>query len=87
MSAPPLDRDYPAILRQAGITGRVVIEAVIDTTGRAEPASIQVVQTVNPGFSDAAKRWMSKALFRPARRNGQAVRVLVTQALDYSLTR
>ncbi len=87
VSAPPLDRDYPAILRQADITGRVVLEAVIDTTGRAEPASIQVVQTVNAGFSDPAKRWMAKALFRPARRNGQAVRVLVTQALDYSLGR
>ena len=87
VSGPPLDRDYPPILRQAGITGRVVLEAVIDTTGRAEPTSIQVVQTVNAGFNDAAKRWMAKALFRPARRNGQAVRVLVTQALDYSLGR
>src|SRR5262249_33847372 len=29
LSAPPLDRDYPTLLRQAGITGRVVIEAVI----------------------------------------------------------
>ena len=87
VSGPPIDRDYPAILRQAGITGRVVLQAVIDTTGRAEPASIQVIQTVNAGFSDPAKRWMAKALFRPARRNGQAVRVLVTQALDYSLGR
>ncbi len=86
LSAPPLDRDYPALLRQAGITGRVVIEAVIDTTGKAEPASIQVLQTPHPGFNEAAKRWMSRALFRPARKGGQAVRVLVRQAIDYSLT-
>ena len=87
LSAPPLDRDYPTLLRQAGITGRVVIEAVIDTTGKAELTSIAVVQSPHPGFNDAAKRWMAGALFRPARKGGQTVRVLVRQAIDYSLTR
>lgn len=87
LSAPPLDRDYPVLLQQAGISGRVVIEAVIDTSGRADPASIRVLQTVHPGFTEPAKRWMARALFRPARNNGRAVRVLVTQALDYTLTR
>lgn len=85
VSAPPLDRDYPTLLRQAGITGRVVLQVVIDSSGRAEPASIQVLQSAHPGFNDAARRWIARALFRPARKNGQAVRVLVTQALDYSL--
>jgi TonB family protein len=86
LSAPPLERDYPTLLRQAGIKGRVVIEAVIDTTGKAELASITVIQSVHPGFNDAAKRWMSRALFRPARKDGKVVRVLVRQAIDYSLT-
>ena len=86
LSAPPLDRDYPTLLRQAGIAGRVVIEAVIDTTGKAELTSIEVVQTPHPGFTAAAKRWMARALFRPARKDGKAVRVLVRQAIDYSLT-
>ncbi len=86
LSAPPLDRDYPTLLRQAGIAGRVVIEAVIDTTGKAEPTSIEVVQTPHPGFNEPAKRWMTRALFRPARKDGRAVRVLVRQAIDYSLT-
>lgn len=86
LSAPPLDRDYPTLLRQAGIKGRVVIEAVIDTTGKAELTSIEVVQTPHPGFNEAAKRWMTRALFRPARKDGKPVRVLVRQAIDYSLT-
>ena len=86
LSAPPLDREYPALLRQAGITGRVVLQAVIDTSGLAEPASIQVIQSANAGFNDAAKRWIARALFRPARKSGRAVRVLIRQALDYSLT-
>ncbi|HET9707001.1 MAG TPA: energy transducer TonB [Gemmatimonadales bacterium] len=86
LSAPPLERDYPNLLRQAGITGRVIIEAVIDTTGKAELTSIAVVQTPHPGFNEAAKRWMAQALFRPARKGGNAVRVLVRQAIDFSLS-
>lgn len=86
LSAPPLERDYPSLLRQAGVTGRVILQAVIDTSGRAEPTSILVVQTVHPGFNEPARRWMERALFRPAQKGGQAVRVLVVQALDYSLT-
>ena len=86
LSAPPLDRDYPTLLRQAGITGSVVLQAVIDTTGKAEPASIAVMQSTYPGFNDAAKRWLSEALFRPARKGGQAVRVMVRQVINFTLT-
>ena len=86
LTAPPLERDYPPMLRSAGITGRVVIGAIIDTSGRAEPGSVQVIQSAHPGFNDAARKWMTQALFRPARRNGRAVRVQVIQALNYSLS-
>jgi outer membrane biosynthesis protein TonB len=36
---PPLR--YPPTLAQAGITGRVELEYVVDTSGRAEPASLR----------------------------------------------
>ena len=41
---------YPDLLRQAGVQGRVVLEAVVDTTGRVLAASILVVSRTNPGF-------------------------------------
>ncbi len=37
LSGPPLQ--YPELLRRAGIEGRVIVQATIDSTGRAEPAS------------------------------------------------
>lgn len=77
---------YPQLLRQAGITGRVVLQAVIDTAGRAEPGSIKVIQTANPGFDQPSKQWILKATFRPARMAGRPVRVLVNQAVDYTIT-
>lgn len=37
-------------LRQAGVQGRVVLEAVVDTTGRVVASSVQVVAATHPGF-------------------------------------
>ena len=76
---------YPDLLRAAGITGRVVMEIVIDTLGRAEPGSAVVVQSANPGFDDPARRYILGARFRPARVHGRAVRVLVRVPIDFRL--
>lgn len=84
LAAPP--PDYPALLRQAGISGHVVLQAVLDTNGRAEPASIKVVSTSHVGFERPGRQWMLKALFRPARARGRAVRVLVNMPLDFTIT-
>lgn len=83
LAAPP--PEYPNLLRDAGITGRVMLQAVIDTTGKVDPASVKVVQTPNPGFDNASRQWILKALFRPARVGGRAVRVLVNMPLDFSI--
>ena len=47
---------YPDLLRQAGIQGEVVLEALIDTTGRVQAASILVVSATNPGFVEPARQ-------------------------------
>lgn len=78
--------EYPALLRQAGISGRVTLQAIVDTTGRAEPSSIKILQAPAPGFERSSRQWMLKALFRPARLRGRAVRVFVRVPLDYTLT-
>jgi protein TonB len=84
LAAPP--PDYPSLLRQAGISGRVVLQAVLDTNGHAEPASIKVVSTSHVGFERPGRQWMLKSLFRPARARGRAVRVLVNMPLDFTIT-
>ncbi len=53
---------------------------------RAEPSSIEIATSPNPGFDGPAREWILKALFRPARVHGRAVRVHITQPLDYSVT-
>jgi periplasmic protein TonB len=76
---------YPELLRQAGIQGRVMVQAIIDTLGRAEASSVKVLQSPNPGFDQSAKTYVLKTLFRPARVHGRAVRVLVQLPIDYRL--
>ena len=84
LSAPP--PDYPVVLKQAGIQGRVILRAVIDTTGRVEPASVRIMKSPNPAFDQPTKDWVLKALFRPARLHGRGVRVFINLPVDYSLT-
>ena len=76
---------FPDLLRQAGVQGRVLVQGVIDTTGRAIPSSVRVVQSPHPGFDEAAKRIMLQSLFRPGRVGGRAVKVLVSLPVDFTL--
>lgn len=83
LSAP--NPPYPELLRQAGITGTVMLEGIVDTLGRAEPGSIKVVSSPNVGFNQPAVTTMQKALFRPARVRGRAVRVLIRLPIVFKL--
>src|SRR2546430_6190849 len=65
VGAPPLQ--YPALLRQAGIQGRVMARAIIDTTGRAEPASVEVIDSPHPGVNEAARNALLQARGRGTR--------------------
>jgi TonB family protein len=77
---------YPALLKQAGIQGRVILPAVIDTIGRVEPASVRIMKSAHPAFDQPTKDWVLKALFRPARLHGRGVRVFINLLVDYSIT-
>ena len=83
LSGPPLG--YPEMLRQARIQGRVEVEAVIDASGRAEAGTIAVVRSPHPAFDEAARDFVRRALFRPGRMHGRAVRVLVRLPIAFAL--
>jgi len=78
---------YPDLLRQAGIQGRVVLEAVVDTVGHVEPGLIVVVSAAHPGFVAAARQAVAATLFRPAMVRGRAVRVRVRIPMEFALRR
>lgn len=83
LSAPP--PVYPALLKQAGIQGRVLLRAIVDTTGRIEPTSVRILQSPNAAFDEPTREWLMKALFRPARMHGRAVRAFINLPVDYAI--
>ena len=82
LSGPPLL--YPLLLRRAGISGFVLIEFVINTSGRVEPSSIKIVRSSHTAFEGPARDAIRESLFRPGRVFGTTVRVLVQQQIDFN---
>ena len=83
LSAPPLK--YPWALRQQGVQGRVIVQAIIDSVGRVDPGSVAVVRSPDPGFDDACVDYLLHARFQPGRRAGRAVSVLMKIPIDFTM--
>ncbi|HEV8353280.1 MAG TPA: TonB family protein [bacterium] len=77
--------EYPRRLREAGIQGQVIVEAVVDTLGRVESGSLRVVRADQVDFEASAVASIRAALFRPARVLGKPVRVLVRVPVSFRL--
>jgi TonB family protein len=76
---------YPAPLLLSRVTGRVLVEAVIDTAGSVEAASLRVIASTDPRFNDAAKAYVGKAHFTPGRIAGRTVRVRFQMPVEFKL--
>jgi len=76
--------EYPAIARARGVTGRVVLRAVVDRNGHVEDG-ITVVGSM-PVFDAAAVEALRQWLFEPGRdRDGTAVRVIIDVPVRFQL--
>ena len=82
---PPLR--YPELLRQAGVEGTIVMEAVLDTLGAVERGTLRVLQGGHPLFEAEAGALVAGSRYRPARVNGRAVRVRIRVPVTFSLRR
>lgn len=85
ISCPP--QNYPELLRQAGIEGTVLVQAVIDTTGHVEEGSVQIIRSDHAQFDRPARAMLQRCVYRPGRIRGRPVRVLVQQPITFSITR
>lgn len=73
--------EYPSSLLGRHVQGVVEVGAIIDTAGRAEPASVEVLSTPDSGLIAPVKQWMLASQFSPGRLKGAAVRVMVQLAV------
>jgi protein TonB len=82
-----IEPHYPTQLRAAGIEGRVVLQFVVDTLGRAEPGDVTVVETSHPQFAEAARAVLARYRFIPGEAGGHKVRTRVQIPFDFTLQR
>ncbi len=75
---------YPELARQAGVQGKVLLQAVIRKDGSV--GNIAVLQSAGArlGFDEAAARAVSQWRYKPGLQNGKPVDVTVTILVDFS---
>lgn len=82
-----LEPRYPAPLRDAGVQGRVVVQFVVDTLGRAELDGLQVMETPHPLFVESVRAALERYRFAPGESAGHRVRTRVQLPFDFTLKR
>ena len=78
---------YPAALRQSGIDGRVLVRFVVDTAGRIDMASVQVLQSTHELFTRAVRDALAGFRFRPAEQGRHRVPALAEMPFEFRITR
>ena len=75
---------YPPIARAAGISGVVIIEALIDIDGRVQQARVlRSIPLLDQAALEAVQQWQ----YTPTLLNGQPVPVLMTVTVQFILNR
>jgi protein TonB len=74
---------YPAAERSAGLTGEVLVEFVVDESGRVQHA--HVVRSSAAAFESSTLRAVERWRFEPGKKNGRAVRFRMVVPVSFNL--
>lgn len=84
-TASPVAPVYPDSLLRTGVTGRAVVEFVVDTAGVPDMETFGAVASTDALFTEAVRRAVNDARFSPAIRAGARVRQLVQLPITFSI--
>jgi protein TonB len=76
---------YPPKLSALGMQGQVHATFIVGATGRVDMASVRVLESDHPEFSESVRTALAEMRFRPARRGGKSVRQLVEQRFNFRI--
>ena len=82
-SAAPI---YPTELIEQSVEGSVLTNFVIDTTGRADTSTIEILQSTHPLFAQSVRVAIPDMRFSPAMVQGRKVRQVVEQRFQFRIT-
>ena len=78
-----LERNYPPLLRDAGVSGTVTVRFRVLENGNVDVPSITVTSSTHEQFNDATIRAVQRMRFRPAKVNNRPVKVWVEQPIQW----
>jgi periplasmic protein TonB len=78
---------FPEALRARGQNGRIVVQFVVDTLGRAEMSEFKVVDATDAQLADAVRAVLPRFRFTPGEAAGRKVRTMVALPFDFTLVR
>lgn len=81
-----LTRQYPPLMRDAGVPGEVQVQFRVLPDGTVDPARMTTLETSHPAFSEAAERVVRRMRFRPGRLAGEAVTTEVVLPITFRIT-
>jgi TonB family protein len=78
---------YPELARRAGVSGRVILEAIVQIDGTV--ASVRILRETPPhvGFGEAASVAVARWRYRPGTQQDRPVAVYFTVIVDFALAR
>lgn len=78
-----ISRSYAPSLQDAGLEGRVEVTFVVNEDGTVDASTVQVISTPAPALGKAAEAAVTRIRFRPAQKDGKAVRCHAGLAVVY----
>jgi len=84
---PAIQPWFPTSLRERGTGGRVTVQFVVDTSGRAEMSGLKIVQASDSAFAQSVRAVLPRYRFSPGEVGGSKVRTLVQLPFDFTLVR
>jgi TonB family protein len=77
---------YPLELMKEGKEGGVFIRFVVDSSGRADSTTIEIVRASHPLFAMAVRQAVPQMMFSPASMGGHHVRQAVEQNFEFRIS-
>ncbi|MFN2400591.1 MAG: energy transducer TonB [Gemmatimonadaceae bacterium] len=78
---------YPDMLKQAQIEGEVLVQFVIDTSGRAEMGTFKVLKSSHDLFTSSVRSVLPQFRFYPAETGGRKVKMFVQLPFQFALNK
>jgi periplasmic protein TonB len=76
---------YPERLRSAGIEGSVLVKFVVDTMGRVDPSSVEVLASTHDLFTAAVRETLTRLSFNPASDGTRKIRAAAIMPFQFTL--